>query len=239
MISSRVQKDFETFQKENGALAFNKENINSDNLALAKRIAPAGARLVDITDPLTEPGACPNLPEISPDSGAWLKYTSGSTGRPKGVWQNHRGLIQQTEVYSELIGLTPDDRLSLLTSCSLAASSSHLFGALLNGAALYPFHVRSQGMERLARWLSQSRVNVYHSVPTIFRQLANLPTDRSPFDGLRLVRLGGEPLFRSDVENFRQRCPDHCRLMHAFSSTETGLISAHLMDKQTPLPSWP
>ena len=56
-------------------------------------------------------------------------------------------------MYAELVGLTPEDRVSLLASCGLAASGATLFATLLNGATLCLFHLRSQGVERLAGWL--------------------------------------------------------------------------------------
>jgi amino acid adenylation domain-containing protein len=181
-------------------------------------------------EPRLRPAARPTG-EVSPDAGAWLMYTSGSTGAAKGVWQNHRGVVHHAEVYAGLIQLGPDDRMSLLTPCHLAASATALFTALLNGAAICPFHVRSQGTERLAAWLHEQRITVYHSVPTIFRQLLRTVRDDSFFETLRLVRLGGEAMFPTDVEAFQKRCPGGCRLMHALSSTETGLISAFIMGK--------
>jgi thioesterase domain-containing protein/acyl carrier protein len=163
-------------------------------------------------------------------------YTSGSTGIPKAVWQNHRGIVHDASVYSELVQLTPEDRLSLLTSCSFAASSTPLFTALLNGATLCPFHVRSQGVERLAIWLRARGITIYHSVPTVFRHLVRVAGDNGVFARLRLVRLAGEPVLRNDVEIFQQRFPDHCRLMNALASTETGPISVSMFEKHIVLP---
>lgn len=178
------------------------------------------------------------LPSVSPDAGAWLMYTSGSTGTPKGVWQNHRGMIHHTEIYGDLIQLSVQDRLSLLTSCSLAASATAIFSALLNGATLCPFHLRSQGVERLAAWISEQKITVLHCVPTVFRHLVRTQEQSSCFDSVRLIRLGGEPVLRGDVELFQKSCSENARLMHAFSSTETGLASALMIDRETPLSEW-
>jgi len=204
--------------------------------ALARSVS-AALQVLEISDDFVVPPAHGVFPKISPDAGAWLMYTSGSTGQPKGVWQNHRGVIHHSEVYSEWIQLTPEDRVSLLASCNLSSSTTPLFAALLNGAALCPFNVRAQGVEQLAVWLRERRITVYHSVPTVFRHLARAAGNHRPFANLRLVRLGGEPVLPSDVEIFRQHCPDHCRLMHSLSSTETGLVSALLIDKHTALPA--
>jgi amino acid adenylation domain-containing protein len=206
------------------------------NLAAANSLASGKLKVLEVAENFPGSLSPVTLPAVSPDAGAWLMFTSGSTGAPKGVWQNHRGVIHHTDVYSELARLAPEDRCSLLTSCSLAASTTHLFGALLNGAALCPFPLRSQGVERLAAWLRAQRISVYHSVPTVFRHLARAAAGKNSFETARLVRLGGEPVLRGDVEIFRQQCPDNCRLMNSLSSTETGLISALMIDKKIILP---
>jgi amino acid adenylation domain-containing protein len=207
------------------------------NAALANSLAGGKLSILRINLDFITSSTGMSFSAVSPEAGAWLMYTSGSTGAPKGVWEDHRGVVHSADVYSKLIQLTPDDRLSLLTSCSLPASATPLFTALLNGATLCPFHVRSQGIERLAVWLCKRAVTVYHSVPTIFRQLARATNDNRVFASLRLVRLGGEPVLRGDIQIFRQRCPDHCRLMNALASTETGLICAAMIDKHTVLPN--
>jgi len=207
------------------------------NAALGNSLAAGQLPILQIDDDLTTPSTRTNFSAVSPTAGAWLMYTSGSTGTPKGVWEDHRGVVHSADVYSELIQLTPDDHLSLLTSCSLPASATPLFAALLKGATLSLFHVRSHGVERLAIWLHERGITIYHSVPTVFRHLARATGDNGVFANLRLIRLGGEPVLRGDVEIFRQRCPDHCRLMNALSSTETGLICAAMIDKHTTLPS--
>ncbi len=209
---------------------------DKSNAALANSLASGRLQVLEVADGATVTSTSQTLPEVSPEAGAWLMYTSGSTGAPKGVWQNHRGVVCRTDVYGELIQLTADDRLSLLASCSLATSATPLFGALLNGATLCPFNVRSRGIERLADWLRRERVSVYHSVPTVFRHLAWLAGDKCFFEGLRLIRLDGEPMLRGDVEIYRQHAPANCLLMHALSSTETGLISALMIARQTVLP---
>jgi amino acid adenylation domain-containing protein len=207
------------------------------NAALGNSLAAGQLPILQIDDDFTTPSTRANFSAVSPEAGAWLMYTSGSTGTPKGVWQNHCGVMHHANVYSELIQLTPEDRLSLLTSCSLSASATPLFAALLNGAAVCPFHVRSQGVERLAMWLRERDITIYHSVPTVFRHLVRATGDNGVFANVRLIRLGGEPVSHGDVEVFRQRCPDDCRLMNALSSTETGLICAAIIDKHTVLPN--
>ena len=67
-----------------------------------------------------------------------ILYTSGSTGQPKSIVQNHRNVLHETMNYTNGLRICPDDRLSLLRPVSLSAAVRNLFGALLNGAALFP-----------------------------------------------------------------------------------------------------
>ncbi|MDR3459029.1 MAG: AMP-binding protein [Verrucomicrobiae bacterium] len=203
------------------------------NLTLANSLGSGQVNILPVTETFSSEAPHVILPEISAAAGAWLMFTSGSTNMPKGVWQNHEGIVHETEVYAELTGLTPADRVSLLAACGLSASGGTLFATLFTGATLCLFHVRSQGVERLADWLPQERITVFHTVPTIFRHLARVAEGKNPLATLRLIRLGGEPVLPGDVETFRRQCPDGCRFMQSLSSTETGMISTFTMDKAT------
>ena len=206
---------------------------DAKNLPLAASMTSSGVVVLPVSEIQSGKNLGGSLPDVSGECAAWLMFTSGSTGTPKGVWQNQRGLVQEGQTYAELTSITPDDRVALLASCSLAASGSTLFATLLAGAALYPFHVRSQGAERLAAWLNEKRITVFHTVPTVFRQLGRLGATNASFTAMRLVRLGGEPVLRADVEMFRAHWPGSCQLMQSMSSTETGIICASIINGET------
>lgn len=213
---------------------------DSSNLPLARQLESSQVIALELSDEPVLPSARVSFPEVSPSAGAWLVYTSGSTAEPKGVWQNHYGVVHHASVYRELIAVTPHDRLTLLTSLSLAASATHLFAALLSGATLCPFPLRAAGPGRLAKWLGDQHITVFHSVPTVYRRLLRSTPACMSSPHLRLIRLGGEPILAADVDQFRRhthaRLADSCVLMHALSSTETGLICAQVIDRNTALP---
>ncbi|MGR9072806.1 MAG: AMP-binding protein [Gammaproteobacteria bacterium] len=156
-------------------------------------------------------------------------YTSGSTGEPKGVYLTHRAVLHRIDRFVIDARITPEDRLTLLTSCRFAASLTTIFGALLNGAALYPFQVRTEGVHRLAEWLENRGITVYHSVPTVFREMTNHLPDGFVFSRLRLVRLGGESSDQADFERFRRTTKKDAGLMLSYSTTETGTICQHML----------
>src|SRR5882762_2397309 len=135
---------------------------DESNLALAVTFASGQLQVLPAAE---NPSANPSrdtFPAISTDAAAWLMFTSGSTNAPKGVWQSHQGIVHEADIYAGLVRITPEDRVSLLTSCGLSASGATLFATLFNGAALCLFHVRSQGVPRLADWLYRERITIFH-----------------------------------------------------------------------------
>ena len=59
------------------------------------------------------------------------------------------------------------------------------------------------GARGLADWANRERVTVYHSTPTVFRSLVGV-LGHQRFQTVRLVVLGGEAVYRPDVEAFRK-----------------------------------
>ena len=93
--------------------------------------------------------------------------------------------------------------LMLLTSFSFAASISTIFGALLNGATALPFDLQQQGLTRLTPWLIREEITIYHSTASGFRHFAKTLAGDESFPSLRLVKLGGEAIYRQDIELFK------------------------------------
>jgi amino acid adenylation domain-containing protein len=199
---------------------------------LAASVAAPGSEIVSL-DRID-----PALPEedlgleISPDARAYLFQTSGSTGMPKSVVDCHRNVLHNILRYTNTLRIGPEDRLSLLQAPSYSGSVSSLFAALLNGACVCPYDLRSGSGEDLARWLERERVTIYHSVPTIFRGF--LGGDRV-FPDVRVVRLEGDQTASSDVGLFRRHFGPRCVLVNGLGTTETGLVSQYFVRRETPV----
>ncbi len=198
---------------------------------LARPLLGAGRRWLD-AGRVEESDGSPLGVAVDPAAPAYVLYTSGSTGRPKGVVQSHRNVLHNVRNYTDAAHLVAGDRLSMLPSLAVGAAVSDLFGALLNGAALFPRDVRAGGAAALATWLAAEAITVYHSVPTVFRQLARR-LDAGALPALRLVKLGGEPLYRADLDLFRHRFPPDCLLYNGLGMTEMNVVRHFLADRDT------
>lgn len=172
-------------------------------------------------------------PSVGPERLAYLFYTSGSTGEPKGVYDDHRNVMHNVLRYTNSLQIAPDDRLTLLQSCTFSGSVSSLFCALLNGAAVFPVDLRREGVERAVRWLTQEQVTIYHSVPALFQQIMG-SARRLP--SLRVIRLEGDQASMRHVRLYQERFGPECVLVNGLGATETGITRQFFIHPGTRLP---
>ena len=168
-----------------------------------------------------------------PHSLAYLLYTSGSTGQPKGVMQNHRNVLHFIRAYTNNLHLSATDRLTLLSSYCFDASVMDIYGALLNGATLYPVDIKEEGFVGLSEWLSKEQITIFHSTPTVYRYFLNTRSEENRFPQLRLVVLGGEQVNRADVALYKKHFSDDCLLVNGLGPTEATVSLQYFIDKQT------
>ncbi|PTR07479.1 non-ribosomal peptide synthase protein (TIGR01720 family)/amino acid adenylation domain-containing protein [Nitrosospira sp. Nsp5] len=173
-------------------------------------------------------------PPVSLGAIAYILYTSGSTGEPKGVVQTHRNVLGHVRTYSNNLHLCADDRLTFVSSYSVDAAVQDIFGALLNGAAVYPISVRENGMQALVDCLVEQEITVFHCAPTLFRHLIHALSNSAPgitrLEKIRLVALGGEAVYRRDVDLFRTHFSPDCLLVNGFGLTESTLALQYFID---------
>jgi len=167
---------------------------------------------------------------VAADNIAYVYCTSGSTGAAKGVADSHRNVQHNILRYTNRLRFAPGDTLSLVQNPSFSGTASSLFGALLNGGAIAPFDLQGEGLQTISQWLSKAQVTVFHSVPSIFRQLSD-PVDRFP--GVRLVRLEGDRSSARDISHFRAHFQDDCTLVNGLGATECGLVRQFFIDQRS------
>ncbi|MBX3253274.1 MAG: amino acid adenylation domain-containing protein [Chitinophagaceae bacterium] len=166
---------------------------------------------------------------IDPHSVAYILYTSGSTGQAKGIIQLHQNVLHFTRVYTNNLHISASDKFSLLPTYGFDAAVMDIFGALLNGATLYPYNLKRRGIEGLAYWLTANQISILHTVPTIYRYFLNILKE-DIFRNVRLVVLGGEAVYKRDFENFKKHFPKNCILVNGYGPTESTITLQKFLD---------
>ncbi|MFC4852125.1 AMP-binding protein [Actinophytocola glycyrrhizae] len=172
-------------------------------------------------DPAPLDPVCADLGEV-----AYVLFTSGSTGRPKAVAQTHRNLLHVVDNQITSLGVTEDDRLSLLASFSFDAAIPDLYPALLTGATVVPVDLRAHGLPHAAAELARHGVTILHSTPTVYRYLLDT-LGPARLDTVRTVLLGGEQATYGDVLRGRDAFARDVVFVNGYGATEVTFAARH------------
>ncbi len=124
---------------------------------------------------------------------AYVIYTSGSTGRPKGVEIEHHSLINLVCVFQRWLGLTPNDRATLIANIAFDASVADLWPCLCaGGTVLIPPKKLITDIDALIKWLADEGAT-YSFVPTALVELM-LERPWPKQTALRFLGTGGDTL---------------------------------------------
>ncbi|HEY0366387.1 MAG TPA: amino acid adenylation domain-containing protein, partial [Pyrinomonadaceae bacterium] len=208
---------------------------NTKNLIAAQKLANETVPVINIDAFNAEAAGEDIAPEIAADTMAYILYTSGSAGQPKGVMQSHRNVLRHIASYTNNLHLNAGDRLTLLSSYSFDAAVMDIYGALLNGATLCPFNVKDEGLNEFAHWLVRQEITVYHSTPTVYRYFVDTLGVDEGFPLIRLVVLGGEEVFKRDVEHYRKHFSSKCIFVNGLGPTESTVTLQYMINKDSPL----
>lgn len=212
--------------------------INHNSLAIAQELTSGTIQLINLDEIDLKSSWNEVHSPVPPDTLAYILYTSGSTGQPKGVIQNHRNILHFIRNYTNNLHIAADDKLTLLSSYSFDAAVMDIFGALLNGATLYPIDIKIEGLIHLADWVKQQEITIYHSIPTLYRHfLETLPVPNKSseilFPTIRLVILGGEEVIKKDIHFYRKYFLPNCIFVNGLGCTESSFNLQYLINQQT------
>jgi amino acid adenylation domain-containing protein len=196
------------------------------NHALARELSDHAGKKIHVLNIETIGNEIPGTTfqrEASEERTAYILYTSGSTGKPKGVFQIHRNVLYYTWNWIKRFSITETDRMSLFTSFCHDGSVQDIFAALLAGATLYPYFIKTIGnTDELYNLLINEKLTIWHSVPTLYRYFVNTLGEKSVFNDIRWVLLGGEPLRPYDLELYRTYFP-RAGLANVYGQTESSV----------------
>lgn len=210
---------------------------DNKNAALARGVASGSSLVINIEALPSDVGDLAPKITIASKAFAFMIFTSGTTGEPKGVIQNHCNTLHNAMTFIADLSIRPDDRISLLRHFSVFGANRHIFGALLSGAALFPFDVRQEGIAGLAAWLEAEKITDCFFGAPLFRYFLDTLTGREQFTALRVIELGSDAVHKQDIARFQELFPSHCVLINGLSSTEAGTVRRYRIDKNAQIPT--
>ncbi len=206
---------------------------DAGHLDAARDLAGGGRRVLSLED-IRHTGGVEAVPrDINPDAPATIIYTSGTTGPPRGVVHTHRTLLAEAALAAGPLRLSDSDRVACASSLAWLASLFTLLGPLVVGSCVCPFDVAAHGIDRFAEWARAARLTTIHA-RIVVRQLLQR-SDRGVFPDARIVVLGGDTIYRQDIQAGRNLFP-HATMVTGLATTEAGRVTYLFMDHGTPLP---
>lgn len=149
----------------------------------------------------------------------YIIYTSGTTGKPKGVAINHGNYCNYLTVVPPIYGIRQQDRVYQGLTIAFDFSFDEIFPTFIAGATIVtgsrdPSDRVGSG---LAAFLTQQRITVLHSVPTL------LATIEHDIPLLRAIFLGGEICPRDLAQRWLK--PGR-RILNTYGPTETTITAS-------------
>ena len=162
----------------------------------------------------------------APDDMSYIYFTSGSTGTPKGIAGRLKAIDHFIRWEIETLGLQEGVRVSQFTNPSFDAYLRDAFVPLCAGGAVCVPPDFGNGLDgpQLVKWIDDSKINLIHCVPSLFRALVHEDLHPEHFPFLQHILLAGEPLLPADVKRWMSIFGERIRLVNLYGPTETTMI---------------
>lgn len=188
-----------------------KDKLSDDHDIIAIEDVPGGENKLE-------------LPQVSPESTAYMIYTSGSTGQPKGVPITHGQLYNSTQARIHYYG-EDVPRYLLMSSFSFDSSVAGIFWVILTGGCLITAPRRAeQNIEQLGQTIFETQATHTLMLPSLLKVVVEY-IDTDKLASLKKVIVAGEACGHEVVTSFFDRIKG-ARLFNEYGPTEATVWSS-------------
>jgi len=160
-----------------------------------------------------------------PETPSVLHYTSGSTGKPKGVLHVHKSVLLQNRTSREILFLNERETYWCTADQGWVTGTSYgIIGPWSLGVTQIHFE-GAFNQEAYFKILSDEKVTVWYTAPTLLRMLMNVDDDsyrKFDLSKLKYIFSVGEPL-NPEIVNWSKRVLNK-DVYDTWFQTETGSI---------------
>ncbi|MBQ6181188.1 MAG: amino acid adenylation domain-containing protein, partial [Ruminococcus sp.] len=182
---------------------------------------PEGIEVIDLSDKSIWDCKSDDLAIVNkPSDLVYCIYTSGTTGKPKGVILENTGLVGLIKSYEEVFEMSSKDRMMQFASYCFDQSVGDIFGAMLNGAALYVVSTDMRyNMSELEAYMKSEKITVASLTPKVIREL-----DICGMPELRLLDSGGEA---AELDVLREIAASGRKVINSYGPTEATVNTTY------------